>query len=304
MGTTRPPNIVIRGYGLYYDVLTPQGIIRCTVRGVVKRERRRTDPVAVGDRVVVTLTGPGEGVIEEVAPREHVLSRLARGRNDVEQVILANPDQLVAGFAVAQPEPHPRMLDRFLIIAEARGIGAVVCANKIDLDPTGELRRVFDPYRAAGYPVIETSAVAGIGIDDLRAALHGKISALSGPSGVGKSSLINALVPDLNERVGAISEATGRGRHTTTATTLIPLDAVTFIADTPGIRQLSFWGVDLAELDRYFPEFRPYLDRCYYSDCAHLHEPGCAVRAAVEEGQIDRRRYESYRALREPEPEE
>ena len=295
----RPPNIVIRNYGNFFDVQTPTGVLRCTARATVKRERRGTSPVAVGDRVEVLPTIPGEGVIEAVAPRERSLSRLARGTDAMEQVILANPDQMVAVFAVTHPEPHPRMLDRFLIIAEARGIAAAVCANKIDLDPTGELRHVFDPYRAAEYPVFETSVRQGIGLDALHEHLRGKITAFSGPSGVGKSSLINALLPDLDERVGSVSSATGKGRHTTSATTLLALDRETYIADTPGIRQLSFWGVDLEHLDRCFPEFRPHLDSCYYDDCTHINEPGCAVLAALEAGAIDLGRYESYRGLRE-----
>lgn len=295
----RPPNLVIRKYGKYYDVQTPDGVVRCTIRGAVKRARRKTDLVAVGDRVDVTITGPGEGVIEKVAPRLRSLSRLARGTDDVEHVILANPDQLIAVFAVAEPEPHPRMLDRFLIIAEAQGIDALVCLNKIDLDPTGELREIFAPYRAAGYPVIEASATTGVGIEELRAQLAGKITVFAGPSGVGKSSLINALYPELNLRVGEISSFTGKGRHTTTATKLIRLGEDTYLADTPGIRQLSFWGIDWEQLDHYFPEFRPYLGQCYYADCAHLNEPGCAVLAALEAGAITMERYESYRALRE-----
>ncbi len=294
----RPPNIVIRNYGNFFDVQTPGGVLRCTARATVKRERRGTSPVAVGDRVEVAPTIPGEGVIESVAPRIRSLSRLARGTEAMEQVILANPDQLVAVFAVTHPEPHPRMLDRFLIIAEARGITAAVCANKIDLDPSGELRHVFDPYRAAGYPVFETSVRERQGIDDLRAHLRGKITAFSGPSGVGKSSLINALLPEQNERVGAISSSTGKGRHTTSATTLMPLDDDTYIADTPGMRSLGFWGVDFSQLDRCFPEFRPYRDTCYYDDCTHVNEPGCAVLAALEAGAIDLSRYESYRGLR------
>lgn len=296
----RPPNIVIRNYGQYFDVQTPSGVLRCTARATVKRERRGTTPVAVGDRVEVSPTIPGEGVIESVAPRARALSRLARGTEAMEQVILANTDQLMAVFAVAHPEPHPRMLDRFLIIAEARGIAAAVCVNKIDLDPTGELRRLFDPYRAAGYPIFETSVRTKQGLGAVREYLHGKITAFSGPSGVGKSSLINALVPHLDERVGSISSATGKGRHTTSATTLLAIDADTYIADTPGIRQLSFWGVDFAHLDHYFPEFRPYLDKCYYDDCTHVNEPGCAVLAALEAGAINLERYESYRSLREP----
>ncbi len=295
----QPPNIVIRSYGQYYDVRTPTGILLCTARGSVKRERRKTTPVAVGDRVEVTATGPGEGVIESVAPRRRALSRLARGTEDVEQVILANPDQMVAVFAVAEPEPHPRMLDRFLIIAEARNLAAAICVNKIDLDQTGELRRIFVPYRAAGYPVIETSVVTGEGIDALRELLAGKISALAGPSGVGKSSLLNVISPGFKARIGEISVATGKGRHTTTGSTLISLGDETYVADTPGIRQLGFWGIDFDRLDTYFPEFRPYLQACYYLDCAHLGESGCAVLAAVEAGAIARERYESYRALKE-----
>ena len=296
----RPPNIVIRNYGQYYDVQTPEGVLRCTARATVKRERRGTTPVAVGDRVQVLPTAPGEGVIELVWPREHALSRLARGTDDVEQVILANTDQLIVVFAVAQPEPHFRMLDRFLIIAEARGISAAVCANKIDLDPTGELRQAFSPYRAAGYPVFETSVRTGHGIDAILSFLDGKITAFAGPSGVGKSSLINELVPDLDERTGEVSTATGKGKHTTTWTTLMPLGHGTYIADTPGIRQLGFWGIDFSQLDHYFPEFRPFLDKCYYSDFTHVNEPGCAVLAALAAGAIDEGRYESYRSLRAP----
>jgi ribosome biogenesis GTPase / thiamine phosphate phosphatase len=294
--------MIVRGYGLYYDVSTPHGILRCTLRGMVKRQRRKTNPAAVGDRVRATLTTPetpddepAEGVIEEILPRERSLSRLARGTEDIEQVIVANPDQLVAVFAIHEPEPHPRLVDRFLLIAEARGLEAVVCVNKVDLARAGDVEAMFAPFRMAGYPIVTTSAHAGIGLDDLRAHLKGKLSAFAGPSGVGKSSLLNALAPErLAERTGQISSATGKGRHTTTWTTIFQIGPDTYVADTPGIRSLQLWGVHFDELDRLYPEFNPYLGSCYYADCRHLSEPGCAVRAAVEAGTIHPDRYASY----------
>jgi ribosome biogenesis GTPase len=292
-------NVVIRAYGQYYDVSTPGGILRCVVRGSLKRERRKTDLVAVGDRVEVRQVAPGEGVIEAVLPRQRVLSRRARGAGEAEHVIVANPDQLVAVLAVAQPEPSLPMLDRFLVIAEAQEIPALVCVNKIDLDPDGTRCRLFDPYRRAGYPVVETSALTGAGLHTLWNSLAGKLSALAGPSGVGKSSLVKAFRPDLEIRIGELSEATGRGRHTTTVTSLIQLDVHTFIADTPGLGTVELWGVKAEGLDRSFPEFRRYLGACYYADCRHLAEPGCAVREAVEAGALDGGRYASYRILLE-----
>jgi ribosome biogenesis GTPase len=276
-------------------------VLRCTLRGTLKRERRKTDPAAVGDRVRAALTtpetDPPEGVIEEVLPRARALSRLARGTEDVEQVILANPDQLVAVFAIHEPEPHPRMVDRFLLLAEARGLAAVLCVNKVDLAEPGEVARFSAPFRAAGYPVIATSARQEHGLDALWALLRGKVSAFAGPSGVGKSSLLNVLAPEraAGQRTGEISQATGKGRHTTTWTTLFNIAPDTFVADTPGIRQLGLWGVDFDALDTLYPEFRPYLGECYYADCRHLNEPGCAVRAALEAGLIHPERYESYR---------
>jgi ribosome biogenesis GTPase len=306
---TELSGVIVRGYGLYYDVavddaLGAEGVLRCTLRGTLKRARRGTDPAAVGDRVRATLTTPDtpagtppEGVIEEILPRGRTLSRLARGTRDVEQVIVANVDQLVAVFAIHHPEPHPRLVDRFLLIAEARGLEAVVCVNKLDLAAPGEVERVFAPQQAAGYPLVATSVKQEIGLDALRARLEGKISAFAGPSGVGKSSLLNAIAPARRERTAEVSQATGKGRHTTTWTTLFRIGPGAFVADTPGIRALRLWGVDLARLDRLYPEFRPYLGACYYADCRHLNEPGCAVRAALDAGAIHPERYASYGAL-------
>jgi ribosome biogenesis GTPase len=261
--------------------------------------------VAVGDRVWVSDVGGGEGQIEAVAPRARVLSRLARQTDDVEQVILANPDQVLFLFAVREPEPHRRMLDRFLVMAEARGLPALVGVNKVDLDlPTAADGRslaetIFGDYRRF-YPVHFVSAVTGQGLDELRAGLLGKVTAVAGPSGVGKSSLLNVLHPEGKRAVGEISAATGKGRHTTSATQLYRIadDPETFVADTPGIRALAFYDVPPESLDTYYPELRPYLGQCFYADCTHLHEPGCAVREALEDGEISAARYASYAALR------
>lgn len=300
--------VIVRGHGLYYDIAVDGfdgEILRCTLRGMLKRERRRTDPAAVGDRVRATMTtpetpatDPPEGVIEEIMPRVRALSRLARGTQDVEQVIVANPDQLVAVFAIHEPEPHPRLIDRFLLIAEARGLASIICFNKADLAREGDLERLSEPYIPAGYPIVTTSVRSGAGIEELKTLLDGRISAFAGPSGVGKSSLLNAISPErAAERTGEVSQATGKGRHTTTWTTLFHVAPGTWVADTPGIRALRLWGVQPDEIDRLYPEFRPHLGECYYADCQHLNEPECAILAAVEAGEIHPARYESYRSF-------
>jgi ribosome biogenesis GTPase / thiamine phosphate phosphatase len=208
-------------------------------------------------------------------------------------------------FSVRNPEPHLRLLDRFLVMAESRSLPAIIGVNKMDLDVSGAddepslARSLFDGYRDI-YPVYYLSAKTGQGIAELRQALNGKITAVAGPSGVGKSSLLNVLDPTRDRAVGAISAATGKGRHTTTATVLhrIPDEAQTFVADTPGIRALSLQGVASDELDQFFPEMRPYFGQCRYADCSHVSEPGCAVQGAVDAGKVQRARYESYVSLR------
>lgn len=301
------PGIVVRAYGKFFDVRLrdePRTLL-ATVRGNVRRERRRSDLVAVGDRVWVTDVGEGEGQIEAIEPRTRVLARRARLTEDVEQILLANLDQALFLFSVREPEPHLRMLDRFLVMAESRDLPALVGVSKMDLDepagpgatPLSEQR--FGPYQAV-YPVFYLSTVTGQGIEELRAALSGKITAVAGPSGVGKSTLLNVLDPDRERAIGEVSSATGKGRHTTIATELLrlPGEPETFVADTPGIRSLALHGVAPEDLDRHFPELRPYLGQCFYPDCTHLHEPGCAVREAVDEGRIPVPRYESYAVLR------
>jgi ribosome biogenesis GTPase len=216
----------------------------------------------------------------------------------VEQVIVANPDQAVFVFSCADPAPNFRVLDRFLVVAERGQIPAVICANKLDLVDTRSAREAFAVYGEIGYPVLFTSAKTGKGVGALRKALRGKTSVLSGPSGTGKTSLLNAVQPGLGLRTRAVREKTRKGHHTTVVPELLPLEGGGYVADTPGLRSVGLWDVEPEELDGYFPEIRPLVEDCAFSDCTHLHEPGCAVIAAVEAGKIDPERYDSYCRMR------
>jgi len=271
----------------------------CRLRGRLKQGRWQGDAVAVGDRVQISLASDGTGMIESIEPRAHALVRLdPRPRGIYQQVILANPDQAVFVFACAHPTPHLRMLDRFLVIAEKQGIPALIVANKIDLAGRKRARELFDHYPALGYPLIYASAKSGEGVSQLRRRLAGKISALAGPSGVGKSSLLNAMQPGLGLAVSEISEAFKKGRHTTHVRQLFPLEDGGYVADTPGLRTLALWDTEPEELDGYFSEIAPLVAHCQFNDCAHIREPGCAVREAVEAGKVHPARYESYIRLR------
>lgn len=290
--------------GFFWVRLEGGDTLRCTLRGRLKKQRVASDIATIGDQVRITPTIPGEGAIEEVLPRRSKLARRAAGAKGIwkEDVLVANLDQLVAVFAVANPDPNPRLLDRYLVNAELNGLNVLIVANKCDLLPQAAAEAPFEPYRALGYVVRYTSAKEYLGIDELRADLAGKISAFSGPSGVGKSSLLNAIQPGLQLRTGAVSTTganVGKGRHTTVAPELIPLAVGGYVADTPGIRELGLWQVPPNELDWGFREFRPYRDQCYFQPCSHLHEPDCAVKAAVAAGAISAERYDSYARLRE-----
>jgi ribosome biogenesis GTPase len=290
---------VIRSQSGFLTVETDAGEYICRLRGRLKKENTTGDIAAVGDRVTITTSEDGTGMIDEVHERHSVFSRIRSGiKQEFRQIILANPDQLVAVFACAHPEPHLRMLDRFLVIAEKQHIDALIVANKIDLVTMKQARDIFGLYETLGYPVLYTSAHTGEGVDTLRDHLQGKISAFAGPSGVGKSSLLNAVQPDLGLHVRAVSEATSKGKHTTQVRELFPLDVGGYVADTPGIRTLALWDTEPEELDAYFVEMRDLVSECKFSDCTHTHEPGCAVREAVSKGDITPQRYNSYLRLR------
>lgn len=296
---------VIKTQSGFFWVQTAEGVVRCVLRGRLKKSRVPTDIATLGDEVVFMLTMPGEGAIEEVTPRHSKLARRAAGPKGIwkEDVIVANLDQVLLVFAVATPTPNPRMLDRYLVMAELNNIDAIIVANKCELRPQAEIDALFAPYKEVGYQVLLTSTRERIGLDAVRDVLQNKISALSGPSGVGKSSMLNVIQPGLGIKVSEVSGDTGanrgRGRHTTRHAELHPLDFGGFVADTPGIRELGLWQVPPADLDWCFREFRPFVEECYFQPCSHLHEPDCAVRAAVARGEIHEVRYDSYAKLRE-----
>jgi len=282
----------------FYTVETEQGNFVCQLRGRLKLNRKDGDIIALGDRVRIQVLNATTGVIEEIAPRTHALVRTAPSARGVyRQIMLANPDQAVFVFACAHPAPHLRMLDRFLIVAEQQGVPALVVANKIDLAEP-EILEQFKLYPPLGYPVVFTSARTGAGVTELRERLTGKLSALAGPSGVGKSSLLNAVQPGLGLAVRDVSQSTSKGRHTTNIRQLFPLTAGGYVADLPGMRMLALWDIQPEELDGYFPELRPLVQECLYNDCTHQNEPGCAVIAAVTTGKVSSERYESYLRLR------
>ena len=290
---------VIRATGSWFDVQADGRVIPSRVRGKFRLAGMdTTSPVVVGDRVRVRLNPDGTGLIVDVHPRRNELSRRAAGRrHSLRHVIAANIDFVWIVQAVHLPEPNPGFIDRVLVAAERYEIPAGLILNKIDL-MTEEDRPAIDAlerlYADLGYRVLRTSVVTGEGLDALREALRGKTSVVTGPSGVGKSSLLNAIEPDLNIRTAPVSEKTGKGRHTTTYVALYPLSIGGFVVDTPGLREFGVTDLEPAELSHYFVEFRPYLSACHFPDCTHEHEPDCAVKAAVASGEISEERYYSY----------
>lgn len=292
--------VVVRGTGGVWTVRTTSGETHAAaLRGRLKQEGRIK--LAVGDEVTVERAVRDDAwAIEAIHPRRSALSRREPGGARGERIVAANVDQVVVVFAMVAPEPHVRMLDRFLVIAEGNDIPACIVLNKVELADGAAVDALAAPYEQAGYVVHRTSVKQPLGLDILHDALAGRTSVLSGPSGVGKSSLLNALFVGLTLRTGEISESVNKGRHTTVGATLVPLTDPRggFVVDTPGLREVGLWGLPPEHLDHCFPEFRSWLGQCRFQDCAHDTEPDCAVRAATESGGITVARYESYLKLR------
>ena len=295
--------LVLSGTGGVWQVhLGRERVVDASLRGRLKKAREQSNEeattlkLAVGDEVRVEPGDHGDWAIIEILPRRSKLARRAPGGAHGERILAANVDQVIVMFAAIKPEPHPRMLDRFLVIAEANELPSRVVINKIDLVDPAATAKVFAPYERAGYPVHYVSVKGRVGLEPLHDAFAGHVSVLTGPSGVGKSSLLNATFPGANLRVGEISESVQKGRHTTVGSIMLALPGESggFVVDTPGLREVGLSAIPSDRLDVCFPEFRAHLDRCKFGDCKHVAEPQCGVRDALKRGDISAARYESY----------
>ncbi len=291
---------VLSVHGLRSRVLGDDGqLYLCIVRQLLKSlSTDQRNVVATGDRVGFSANSNDSGMIERIEPRHGVLSRTSRGR---QHVIVTNVDYLLIVTSCALPGIKPALIDRYLLTAEQYGIKPIICLNKIDLVDPAPLQPMIGVYAQLGYRVLMTSAETGVNLEYLRAVLTGRQTAIAGQSGVGKSSLLNAIEPKLGLRIGDISRENEKGKHTTTAATLIPLSTGGAVVDTPGIRQFQLWDISAGEVAALMPDLRPYVSKCRYPNCLHVTEADCAVKEAVADARIDARRYDSYCHLIEEE---
>ena len=294
--------ISVHGLGSFVRV-TDGTVYRCTVRGVLKSLATDLQHVVVaGDHVAIEVGGAGhdeeQAVIVRVDARRNQISRTSRKR---QQVLVSNIDFVCIVASAAEPQLKPNLIDRYLISAEKANIDPIIVINKADLVDVADLQPVIGVWAQMGYPVLLTSTETGLGVERLKRMVSGRDSVVTGQSGVGKSSLLNVIEPGLQLRVGTVSEENQKGRHTTTAAKLIPLENGGHLIDTPGIRQFQLWDVIPEEVAGYFRDLRPFINGCRFPDCTHTHEDDCAVKWAVADGKLDVRRYESYVQIKDSE---
>ncbi|MDE5707982.1 MAG: ribosome small subunit-dependent GTPase A [Alistipes sp.] len=286
---------VVRATGSWFEVLTLDGTVRCRIRGRLRlRGVRSTSPVVVGDRVTCESDAAGDHVIAGVEPRRNYVIRRASNLSKESHIIAANVDQALLLATLRQPETAPEFVDRFLVTCEAYKVPAVILLSKADLQEPAALAEFRAVYESAGYRVVEVSTATGEGVAEVEELLRGRTTLVSGNSGVGKSTLIRTIDPTLDIRTGEISESHGKGRHTTTFSTMYPLSGGGAVIDTPGIKGFGLIDIEGGELWHYFPEMMRIGRDCRFYNCTHTHEPGCAVTEAVARGEIAPMRYESY----------
>ncbi|MFH1699742.1 MAG: ribosome small subunit-dependent GTPase A [Candidatus Zixiibacteriota bacterium] len=297
--TEKKEGIVTRGHGNRFIVFSDNEYIPCQLRGIVKHKTSHSTPVAVGDNVLISLIDDGEGVIEEILPRKSVLSRPVTGRESHEHVIAANVDSLIIVTSIKQPLLKSGLIDRFLIAAQVGQLHPVIVINKIDLGPEPHINEIIETYRDLGFDLFLTSANEEKTKPENELNLFGKYlnnhkSILAGHSGVGKSSLLNLLIPGLNLPTSSISKSTNRGRHATSWMELIQLPGGGFVIDSPGVKVLGLWQVEKENILKYYPEMMDFQGECRFMPCTHTHEPDCAIKKAVESGKIMKFRYRNY----------
>ncbi len=286
--------IVIKGHGKNFIVRVDSSEYSCEIRGKIKFSTKMTTPVAVGDDVLISISGPKHGMIEKVGERRTMFFRPSKTSDKKKQVIASNIDQMAAVASVKSPEIKPGLIDRIIIASEIGGLSPIIIINKIDLGESPLLNEIKSAYSNIHIPIFFVSAETGEGIEPLEEALKDHMTIFAGHSGVGKSTLLNHMIPGLDLRVADVSEYSNRGVHTTTHVELFAFPRGGYVVDSPGLKILGLWDLSAEQLHWYYPEMEEMIGNCRFTGCSHIHEPDCVIKDAVEAGDISQIRYDNY----------